>query len=756
MRVFWASCCLLTCVSLTHAEPTAAETYEDRILPVLEAHCYDCHADGMAEGSVALDEFETSEAAVADRRLWWRAYKMLQARLMPPVDHIPLSDEDKQALLRWIKLDVFRIDPEAPDPGRVTLRRLNRVEYRKTVRDLIGVDYDTEANFPPDDAGHGFDNIADVLTMSPLLLEKHIDAAKEIIARSVPTAPRTVAEQTVFGAEFLAEGEEPGGARRGGRRLSYYEPARVTAAREIEHGGTYRLIAELRANERHVNNVFDYNRCRLTFKIDGREVFQQELVRQGGKPYRLRYDLDWRPGEHEFVFELEPLTPDLDQVRSLSVSIERITLRGPLEEEHWIEPAGYRKYFPRDVPTDADEKRAYAAELLERFASRAYRRPVDDATVERLVDLASATYEDAGGAFEEGVANAMSAVLVSPRFLYRVEGVAPDADSPYPLVDEYALASRLSYFLWATMPDAELLRLAGSNTLRENLLPQVERMMADERFGAFVEQFAGQWLQTRDIERVTINARSVLRRDEKPDLEAADLRRRFRRLRRIEPAELSEEQEQELKEIRRKFFATFRKYAGKDLNGSLRRAMRRETEMHFAHVLSGDRSLSELIDCDYAFLNEQLARHYGVEGVEGDRMRRVALPVDSPRGGGAHAGRRARHHLEPEPDLAGEARPVRAREPSRHPPGAATAERPPARRRGRTQRAGGHAHAARRSSSCTGPTRSAARATTAWTRWVWRSRISTRWGSGATWIAESRSTPAGRSSRAGRSPISRN
>jgi hypothetical protein len=224
-------------------------------------------------------------------------------------------------------------------------------------------------------------------------------------------------------------------------------------------------------------------------------------------------------------------------------------------------------------------------------------------------------------------------VLVSPRFLFREEAFEEATDPTHPLVDEYALASRLSYFLWSTMPDDELFRLASEQKLRENLSEQVARMTADRRWQRFIQQFAGQWLHARDVAEVDINASAVIRRDQKPDPELARLKSRFRQLRREDFKNLTEAERIELEEMRKNYSAALQRFEGFDLDRPLRQAMRRETEMLLEHLFREDRSLLELIDCDYTFLNERLARHYGIEGVEGDQMRLVSLPADSPRGG---------------------------------------------------------------------------------------------------------------------------
>ena len=259
--------------------------------------------------------------------------------------------------------------------------------------------------------------------------------------------------------------------------------------------------------------MFDYNKCRLIFKVDGQELLRHEFSRQEGRTYRYEFDRDWKAGPHELTIEVEPLTPGEKRVRSLSLRIKSVTVRGPIDERYWVRPSNYARFFPRDVPGDPQARHRYARELLGRFATRAFRRPVDARTIDRLVAVVEAVSGDQGQTFEAGVARAMTAVLASPRFLFREEGVEPGSADRYPLLDEYALASRLSYFLWSSMPDDELFRLAGEHKLRANLPAQVKRMLADPRSAEFFRHFVGQWLQARDIETVLINAAAVIARD---------------------------------------------------------------------------------------------------------------------------------------------------------------------------------------------------------------------------------------------------
>jgi mono/diheme cytochrome c family protein len=621
----------VACSSARGAETEGKAQFQKKVEPVLERYCLGCHGGGSSKGGVAFDQARS--ALLDNRELWWKTLKMLRAGMMPPKGKARPTAAQIEAIAEWIKRSALQIDPKDPDPGRVTVRRLNRIEYQNTVRDLMGVSYDTAALFPADDTGHGFDNIGDVLTLSPLLLEKYIAAARSIVGQAVPAVGWVVAEKRIAGARFTGpDGSTAPKSNDGAFPLSYYKPATIAHTFKAEHAGRYQLVVDLTASERFVDGVFDYNKCRLLFKADGKVLHDQEHSRQGGQRYHYEIDQDWKAGKHELTFEVRPLTPKEKQVRSLTLRIVAVTVRGPQAKEHWVRPPNYERFFGKGPPEGRAERLGAARALLRSFATRAYRRPVDDQTVDRLARLAERVFSQPGQTFEAGICQAMTVVLASPRFLFREEGVVLGASS-HPLVDEHALASRLSYFLWSSMPDDELFRLAGENKLRENLRPQVERMLADGRSGELVRHFVGQWLQARGVAGIPINARAVIARDNVQDPKAMQQRLRFRELV-LKPAEsLTEAEKKELAAARAAFFRGRRRFAQFELNGELRRAMRQETEMLFEHILRNDRSLLEVIDCDYTFLNERLARHYGIEGVSGDRMRLVQLPKDSPRGG---------------------------------------------------------------------------------------------------------------------------
>jgi hypothetical protein len=563
------------------AEDRLAERFRAEVQPILVERCHDCHGGGTRKGEVTLDAPEM--ALLADQDLWWRVMKNVRAGIMPPAHKERPTAEEVRVLEDWIKRDVFRIDPDNPDPGRVTIRRLNRVEYRNTIRDLMGVDFNTEEEFPPDDTGYGFDTIGDVLSTSPLLLEKYLHAAEAIVRSAVPRVSRVMPERTIAGDDLRSAGGD-----RQGSRLSFYEKASVGHAFSAGEPGDYRLILAF-----DVDGEFDFDpgRCRLTLLVDDKEQLEKEIGWHNSKRFEHEVTGAWPAGEHRLEIRLEPLTPPEKRRNSLFLRIASVRIQGPLGERHWTRPRNHERFFPRaEPPGTPEERRAYAREVLDRFATRAFRRPADAAVVSRLVAMAEEVFGQPGKRFEDGIAKAMVAVLASPRFIFRVEGAAQDpGGSPHPLVDEHALASRLSYFLWSTLPDEELMDLAGRGQLRSNLAVQVKRLLADSRAGDFARNFTGQWLQARDIDGISINARAILRRE--------NIRSRI------------------------------------ELDRDLRRAMRQETELFFESIVREDRSVLDLIDSDYTFLNEKLAKHYGISGVEGREMRRVALPAGDPRGG---------------------------------------------------------------------------------------------------------------------------
>ncbi|MCB1089548.1 MAG: DUF1592 domain-containing protein, partial [Verrucomicrobiae bacterium] len=369
-----------------------------------------------------------------------------------------------------------------------------------------------------------------------------------------------------------------------------FQDERVLAGKPwINHTGEYEVRLEFAVKGSMEATSHTAN---LKIQVGDQTIAERKLGWDNSKTLTLKAKAKLTKGrEQEIRFVMTPGEAPQQGENSLAVNMQRMTIYGPLD--------GSVREYPREFldifhdgppPTDPAARDAYRREILKRVATRAFRRPVDDATVNKLDQLAKLMESQPGKTFEHGIGHALTAVLSSPRFLFRAE-IQPEPNNPSKVVpiDEYALASRLSYFLWSSCPDDELLRLAGEGQLRKNLRQQVDRMLGDKKADRFVENFVGQWLQSRDVETININAQRVL--------------------------------EMAFEESLRLF------------NSQLRQAMREETELFFGHILKENLPATELLTADYTFLNERLAKWYGVEGVKGNEMRKVVLPADSKRGG---------------------------------------------------------------------------------------------------------------------------
>ncbi len=598
--------------------------YEETILPILQASCFDCHSGDAKEGGVQFDALKPEEL-LKDKTLWLKVLRNVRSDMMPPKDSEQPTAASKRALVGWIHSDVFEIQTEDPFPGIAPIRRLNRSEYRNTIRDLTGVDFNAEVVFPPDDTGFGFDNVSEAMSMSPMLIEKYLQAAKSIVEEAVPKSTWIMASSKWKGKEFLSTD----GAKNG-TGMRHDKPLTVQKSFEIKHPGEYRIVVREK-----LDGSFDFHpgRYQITCSLDGKQLYSADHKWEEDKFVNNEFKLTMEPGSHAVSIELSTLTNE-DQEKTelkdrfVSYEIVSLTVDGPMDESLWEHPKGYKQFFDRESPpADLAGRREYAYEILKRFATRAYRRPATRISCERLVAIAEAIFQQPGMTFEAGIEKAFMAVLASPQFLFRVEDVETlDDKSQYPNVDEYGLASRLSYLLWSTMPDDELFALAEKGELRKNLPAQVQRIVQDKRSDEFVENFAGQWLRARDVENVSIDPIAAMGFQK----EYASLRASFGgRGRRTKEEEAADDPETV------KTIARFRELGAlRDrFDSSVRSAMRKETEMSFDFIVRQDRSLLDLIDADYVFVNEKLASLYEIEGIRGKDMQRVTLPAGSPRGG---------------------------------------------------------------------------------------------------------------------------
>ena len=611
--------------SISHANGQLdLKRYDETILPILQASCFDCHSGDTKEGGVQFDS-DRPEELLKDKSFWLKVLRNVRSDMMPPRDSEQPTAASKRVLVEWIHSKVFEIHLEDPFPGIAPIRRLNRSEYRNTIRDLTGVDFNAEVVFPPDDTGFGFDNVSEAMSMSPMLIEKYFQAAKSIVEEAVPKTTWVMASSKWKGKEFLSlDGSKNGSSMR------HDQPVIVQRSFEIKHSGEYRIVVREK-----LDGSFDFHpgRYQIHCLLDGKKLYAADHQWEEDKFVDNEFKLTLETGQHAVAIELSTLSNDDANAKELkdrfvSYEIVSLTVDGPMDESLWEHPKGYKQFFDRESPpTDLAGRREYAYEILSRFATRAYRRPANRLSCERLVSIAESIYQQPGMTFESGIEKAFMAVLASPQFLFRVEDVETlDENSQYPNVDEFALATRLSYLMWSTMPDDELLSFAEKGELRKNLLAQVQRMVQDERSDEFVENFAGQWLRARDIENVSIDPIAAMGFQK----EYATLRASFGgRGRRTKQEEAADDPETVLRIARFRELGALRDR----FDASIRSAMRRETEMSFDFIVRQDRSLLELIDADYVFVNEKLASLYELDGVQGKEMRKFLLPAGSPRGG---------------------------------------------------------------------------------------------------------------------------
>jgi hypothetical protein len=544
----------------------------ETILPVLREYCWDCHGDSEAKGGVNFDAHTNLMAVLKDRGTWERVIQTVRSGDMPPKKRKSQPEPQVRTnLVGWIERTLFPIDPARPDPGRVTIRRLNRVEYNNTVRDLFGIDFQPADDFPQDDVGYGFDNIGDVLSMPPILLEKYLNAAEAILDRAIVTGPLSPKNRRFSPAQIQGHA--------GGALATLATQGEVFVEYEAPVPGDYVFKAQAYGDQAGDEKV------QMALRADGKELERIEVRRGRNNPKLHEHRLRLEPGRHrlaaaflnDFYRETQLVRTNAKgktytekKIEDRNLQVEFIEVTGPFSDVVPPLHAAHRRiFFKSPGPTTTNE---VAREILQRVADRAYRRPAEKAEVEGLMRL-FAQARTSGDGFEVSVKQALTAVLVSPHFLFRGElQASPDNPHETHRISEYALASRLSYFLWSTMPDEELFRLAGQGRLRRNLAGQVQRMLGDPKSRALVDNFAGQWLQLRTLDIVA------------PD---------------------------------EKLFPGF--------DASLRSALRRETEALFEHIVRNDRPITEFLTADYTFVNERLAQHYGLKGVQGPEFVRVSL-----------------------------------------------------------------------------------------------------------------------------------
>ena len=577
------------------AVPSAAAPAASSARALLDQYCVRCHNDRLQTAGVALDAVDV-EHVVHDTSLWERAVRKLRARAMPPAGSPRPDEAAYDDLVSYLETELDRLALAAPDPGRTdTFRRLNRTEYQNAVRDLLALDVDVTALLPPDDASYGFDNVGAV-NLSPALLERYLSAAGKVSRLAVGSAaPAPGSRVVVLPADLTQEDHFDGlpFGTRGGTVVTHNFPA----------DGEYEIQVRLSRNRNeNVEGLYDPHDLEITLDGERLQVFEIRPNRMVVAGYYADADIDKQlqvrlvvgAGPHRVgaaflkksaaLIETERQPYDahfnMDRHPRTQPAVRSVAIAGPFAAAGAGDTPSRRRIFTCRPATAADEP-ACARTIIGTLARRAYRRPVSDEDL--AGPLAFYARGRARGGFEDGIELALRALLTSTEFLFRIEqdpaGLPPG--TPYRLSD-IELASRLSFFLWSSLPDDELLVVAERGELADPAVldAQVARMLADPRAHSLATNFAGQWLYLRNLD----TARPNLRR-----------------------------------------------YP--DFDDNLRRAMRRETELLFASIVGEDRDVLDLLRADYTFLNERLARHYDVPNVYGDHFRRVGLGADSRRAG---------------------------------------------------------------------------------------------------------------------------
>ncbi len=583
-------------LALFLSRANSAETVADR-RAMLDEYCVDCHNQTAKTAGLMLDKMDVNHVPEG-AQTWEKVILKLRGGMMPPQGNPRPEQASIDSFVNWLETTIDSAPGATSNPGRSPLHRLNRTEYGNAIRDLLALDINVTDLLPADDEADGFDNIADVLKVSPSLLEQYLTASTKIASLAVGD-PSTVPVSQVFqvppdlAQENHIEGLPLG--TRGGVMIHYNFPL----------DADYDFSVALLQNIVGYVTGLEYAH-QLEISIDGNRVF---LAPVGGEEdnkmsdanlgiakdtldARLKTKVHVSAGPHAVAVAflrknssesdepLQPFTRDLDLQNMNGIPlIDHVQISGPYDAKGPGDTPSRRRIFSCEPSKPADET-ACAKQILSTLARRAYRGPVTDKDLETLMSFYQQGRNHSN--FEYGVENALRLVLASPRFIFRYE---PDPANVTPgsvyRVSDAELASRLSFFLWSSVPDDELLNLAAQGKLKDHavLEQQVKRMLADPKSQALVSNFAGQWLYLRNLQNVSPN------QDDFPNFD-----------------------------------------------DNLRQAMRRETEMFFQSIMREDRNVLDLLNADYTFVNDRLAKHYGIPNIYGSQFRRVAITDENRKG----------------------------------------------------------------------------------------------------------------------------
>ena len=578
-----------------HAAVAETSTFATDGVPFLTKHCVSCHGKDKQKGDFALHEFRDDISVLRARNRWRDVVEMVRSGEMPPDDKPQPSAEEKRRFLASVAGVFAKADAGNPDPGRLTVRRLNRNEYNNTIRDLLHIEFRPADDFPSDDVGHGFDNIADVLTVSPVLMERYLDAADKIAAQAIPLsaiAPpkRTMAAkycepasanvpQSKFRPFTASEGD---GVKSG----PIHTPARITA------DGDYIMRARLYAKSadgKPVRVAMMVSGAAIAKPSPGGEIEKLDGAALGNvKRAHILKTVEITAKSEQDAQVIEVKVPRLEGVERIAVAAFKPQGGQPAPTlfVEWLEyegPMDTRSAATKTLltVTPGKSQAEQTREVLAGFAVRAWRRQITIEELDRLAKLVAYAMGH-NDTWEEAMRRAVSAILASPKFVFRLEtDDQPQNPEAHP-VDEFQLATRLSYFLWSSCPDDELLRAASEKKLGTGLDAQIKRMIQDPRADALIQNFAMQWLQLGRLSGHSTDPRTFP--NWKPELRAS---------------------------------------------------MLEETQRFFGEVVRSDRSILDLLDGDFTWVNQRLADFYGMKNAgpfEKDGWKRVSL-AGTPRGG---------------------------------------------------------------------------------------------------------------------------
>ncbi len=567
--------------------------------PVLNQYCVSCHNDRLKTGGLALDKLDLANVP-ADAAIWEKVVRKLRTGVMPPAGLPKPDDQTRIAMASTLETAMDREAALHPYPGSPSIHRLNRAEYANAIRDLVALDIDPEKYLPPDDPAYGFDNIGEVLSLSPALLERFTSVAEQVATLAIGNKSDVVQTSQVYRAPAdLSQDKHNEG-------LPFGTVGGFLVKTTLPLDGEYEIKGNLFTTNLGLIRGLEFPR-QLQFLVDGEPVFSMTI---GGEDQfidllknqtafadaleaKLHTRVKLTAGPHEigatFVARADVLNTKRLQAMIRTTSDTSETLLGPPHIMTLTIAGPFNATGPGDTPsrrrifichpTGAAEENACAKSIVSTLAHRAYRGTETEADVQDLLDLYRKGRAD--GSFETAIGLVLQRILTGPKFLVRIEhdqNVQPGV--PY-AVSNTELASRLSFFLWSSIPDDQLLQVAAKGKLKDpaELERQVRRMLADPKAEALVDNFAGQWLQLRNLKSSIPDSRE---------------------------------------------FPNF--------DDQLRQAFRKETEMFFKSMIQEDRNVVDLLTANYTFVNERLAKHYGIPQVYGDEFRRVAVTDDVRRG----------------------------------------------------------------------------------------------------------------------------